>query len=44
MPTCGNIDGTNGDIIILSPAYNITKEDVETIVDRLERVIRQVLG
>jgi len=44
MPGGGVADGINGDMIILAPAYNITKEDVELIVDRTARAIESVLG
>jgi adenosylmethionine-8-amino-7-oxononanoate aminotransferase len=39
IPATGSVDGIRGDHIIISPAYNITKADVETIVDRIQRVI-----
>lgn len=44
MPGGGVADGVNGDMIILAPAYNITPEDVELIVDRTARAIESVLG
>lgn len=44
MPGNGGIDGTNGDHIILAPAYNIDQTDVQILVDRTVGVIRAVLG
>lgn len=44
MPGNGGIDGKNGDHIILAPPYNVTKSDVELIVERTSNVIRDVLG
>lgn len=38
-----NIEGTKGDHIMLSPAYNITKEEVEKIVDILVEAVEEVL-
>jgi adenosylmethionine-8-amino-7-oxononanoate aminotransferase len=44
IPGNGNADGKSGDVILISPAYNITAADVEVIVERTEKVIREVLG
>ncbi|KAJ5164561.1 Pyridoxal phosphate-dependent transferase major region subdomain 2 [Penicillium coprophilum] len=44
MPGNGGIDGAEGDHIILAPAYNTTREEIDEIVDRTVRVIQQVLG
>ncbi len=44
LPGSGTIDGKLGDVIVLAPAYNITSADVNLIVDRLEKVIKAVLG
>jgi adenosylmethionine-8-amino-7-oxononanoate aminotransferase len=44
LPGGGVADGTNGDVMVLAPAYNITKADAELIVDRAARVIEHVLG
>lgn len=44
MPGNGGIDGANGDHIILAPPYNTTREEIDLIVDRTVRVIREVLG
>jgi adenosylmethionine-8-amino-7-oxononanoate aminotransferase len=43
LPGTGVVDGHNGDVIVLAPAYNITAADVEIIVDRLEMAVRAVL-
>ncbi|KIW05689.1 uncharacterized protein PV09_03551 [Verruconis gallopava] len=44
LPASGTADGKNGDHIVIAPAYNITRADVENIVDRTARVIEKVLG
>jgi hypothetical protein len=38
-PGAGTVDGDRGDHIIISPAYNITDEDIDFIVDRLGKLI-----
>jgi len=38
-----SIEGNKGNHVMLSPAYNITKEEVEKIVDVLVQSIEQVL-
>ncbi|KAL2815117.1 pyridoxal phosphate-dependent transferase, partial [Aspergillus granulosus] len=44
IPGAGVADGVNGDIVQIAPAYNISKEDIELIVDRVEGVIHAVFG
>ncbi|KAK4495458.1 hypothetical protein PRZ48_013789 [Zasmidium cellare] len=44
LPGGGVADGIDGDVIMLAPAYNITREDVEVIVERTARVVEGVLG
>ncbi|KAJ3505938.1 hypothetical protein NMY22_g17408 [Coprinellus aureogranulatus] len=39
----GDLDGNKGDHIVIAPAYNITKEQVETIVDLLVKSVEEVL-
>jgi len=39
-PGTGTADGVNGDHIMLSPAYNVTSEDVHMIVDTTVSVIK----
>jgi len=38
-PGSGTVDGVSGDHIILSPPYNVTREDIESIVDAVGRLI-----
>lgn len=38
-PGAGTADGMNGDHIILAPPYTVTAEDVDHIVQTIERVI-----
>ncbi|KAF2163057.1 hypothetical protein M409DRAFT_68695 [Zasmidium cellare ATCC 36951] len=44
LPGGGVADGTNGDVVMLAPAYNITREDVELIVERTAKVVERALG
>ncbi|KAJ5540799.1 hypothetical protein N7494_005875 [Penicillium frequentans] len=44
IPGNGGIDGINGDHVCLAPAYNTTRAEIELIVDRVTRVIQDVLG
>ncbi|KAI0831829.1 PLP-dependent transferase [Trametes gibbosa] len=39
----GSLDGTKGHHLMLSPAYNITEEQAETIVDLFVRSVEEVL-
>jgi adenosylmethionine-8-amino-7-oxononanoate aminotransferase len=38
-PGTGTVDGRSGDHVIISPAYTVTSEEVEMIVDRAVAVI-----
>ena len=38
-PGSGTVDGVNGDHIILSPPYNVTRAEVESMVDAIRRLI-----
>ncbi|GLS85974.1 adenosylmethionine-8-amino-7-oxononanoate aminotransferase [Cypionkella aquatica] len=42
-PVSGNVDGTNGDIVILAPPYNCTDAELTEITDKTAVSIRQVL-
>ncbi|OYU41281.1 MAG: aspartate aminotransferase family protein [Pseudorhodobacter sp. PARRP1] len=42
-PVSGNVDGTNGDIVILAPPYNATDDELTEIVEKTANSIRQVL-
>ncbi|KAL2862668.1 pyridoxal phosphate-dependent transferase [Aspergillus lucknowensis] len=44
IPGAGVADGKNGDIVQIAPAYNISRADIELIVDRVEGVINAVFG
>ncbi|KAI7770100.1 hypothetical protein ACKAV7_014071 [Fusarium commune] len=44
FPCPGVYEGDSGDAILLTPAFNISREDVELIVDRVARTIEHVLG
>ncbi|KAI9797357.1 MAG: hypothetical protein M1833_005537 [Piccolia ochrophora] len=43
-PGTGCVDGVRGDHIIIAPAYNVSREDVDVIVDLTTRVIEDVFG
>ncbi len=42
-PVGGNVDGINGDVVILAPPYNVTDSELTEIVDKTATSIRQVL-
>ena len=42
-PSGGTIDGRNGDHILLAPPYNVTGEELDTIVDLLGQTVDAVL-
>lgn len=44
IPGGGVADGTDGDLLVLSPAYNITREDADLIVNRTAKALEGVLG
>ena len=39
----GNVDGINGDVIILAPPYNSTDAELTEMVDKMAISIKQVL-
>jgi hypothetical protein len=43
-PSGGNVDGWNGDTIILAPPYNASDDDLDEIAGKLDRAIRVALG
>lgn len=40
----GTVDGIRGDHILLAPPYNVSREEIDIIVDTAIRVIRDVLA
>ena len=42
-PMGGNVDGVSGDTVILAPPYNATASELDEIVEKLERSVRQAL-
>jgi hypothetical protein len=42
-PMGGNVDGVSGDTVILAPPYNVTASELDEIVDKLDRSVRQAL-
>ena len=43
-PVGGNVDGINGDVIILAPPYNSTDAELTEMVDKMAKSIKQVLA
>ncbi len=43
-PVGGNVDGRQGDIVILAPPYNASDAELQEIVDKAAASIRQVLA
>jgi adenosylmethionine-8-amino-7-oxononanoate aminotransferase len=43
-PVGGNVDGVNGDVVILAPPYNASDDELAEIVDKTAKSIRQVLA
>jgi adenosylmethionine-8-amino-7-oxononanoate aminotransferase len=43
-PVGGNVDGINGDVVILAPPYNATDAELTEIVDKMATSIKQVLA
>ena len=42
-PMGGNIDGVNGDTVILAPPYNASASELDEMIDKLDRSVRQAL-
>jgi adenosylmethionine-8-amino-7-oxononanoate aminotransferase len=42
-PVGGNVDGVNGDVVILAPPYNATDAELIEIVEKLAKSMKQVL-
>lgn len=43
-PVGGNVDGVNGDVVILAPPYNATEAELAEIVEKLAKSVKQVMG
>ena len=41
-PNAGNVDGTNGDLILVAPPFTATEDDLEEIVRRLDRTLKEM--
>ncbi len=42
-PVGGNVDGINGDVVIVAPPYNATDGELDEIVSKMAKSIKQVL-
>ena len=40
----GTVEGTRGDHVLLAPPYNVTKEEIDIIVDTTARVVNDVMA
>lgn len=38
----GTVDGVRGDHVLLAPPYNVSKEEIDYIVETTERVVENV--
>jgi len=43
-PVGGNVDGHEGDIVILSPPYIVSRDQIDEIVDKLQRSLNDVMN
>jgi adenosylmethionine-8-amino-7-oxononanoate aminotransferase len=43
-PVGGNVDGVNGDIVIIAPPYNATDDELAEIVDKVAAAARKALA
>lgn len=43
-PVGGNVDGVNGDVVILAPPYNASDAELEEIVGKMAASVKQVLA
>jgi adenosylmethionine-8-amino-7-oxononanoate aminotransferase len=43
-PVGGNVDGQNGDIVILAPPYNCTDAELSEIIEKTAKSVKQVLA
>ena len=43
-PSGGNVDGVNGDTVIIAPPFNATDDEIDEIVDKLDRSVRAALA
>jgi hypothetical protein len=41
-PSTGNVDGTNGDYLLIGPPLTVTDDEVDLIVDRMSATLRAV--
>lgn len=42
-PSGGNVDGVNGDVVILAPPYNASDAELAEIIEKLGKSVKQVL-
>jgi adenosylmethionine-8-amino-7-oxononanoate aminotransferase len=41
-PNVGNVDGTNGDLIMLAPPFTVTNDEITEIVTLLKKTLEQM--
>ena len=42
-PSGGNVNGVDGDTVIIAPPFNATDAEIDEIVDKLDRSVRAAL-
>lgn len=42
-PNVGHVDGTNGDLIMISPAFTVTTDEISELVSLIEQTLEQML-
>jgi len=43
-PNVGQADGTNGDLVMLAPAFIITEDEIRELVARFGRAVERAAG
>jgi len=41
-PNVGNVDGTNGDLVVVAPPFTASEDELEEIVHRLDRTLKEM--
>lgn len=42
LPGVGTVEGNRGDVVIIAPPYNVSREEVDIIANTTERVVEDV--
>ena len=41
-PNAGNVDGANGDLVLVAPPFTATEDELEEIVQRMDRTLKEM--